>query len=210
MAEARYYWIKMPKDFFSLPAIRYIKSLKLGGDILLLYLQLLTESTDKGGKLRLTDELAYTWESLAATVGMSIDSVSEGMRVLTSLGLVKILPDDTIFMTEQEKLTQSETSDAQRMREKRKLDALQKQAEQSPNLSEQKGQNKDLKKSSRKAKGEHCSEVFEQRYVEKEKEIEKEIEIEEKEKRKEKWAPPRPKAKSNNVFLDMLREESGP
>ncbi len=203
MAEARYYWIKMPKDFFSLPAIRYIKSLELGGDILLLYLQLLTESTDKGGKLRLTEELAYTWETLAASVGMPLDSVSEGMKVLTSLGLVKILPDDTIFMPEQEKLTQSEVASAKRVRDKRERDALQKQGESTERFNEEQGKNEKAEESFCKANALHCN-------VEKEIEKDIELEIEEKEKRKEKWAPPRPKAKGNNVFLDMLREESGP
>ncbi len=206
MAEARYYFIKMPKDFFSLPAIRYIKSLELGGDILLLYLQLLTESTDKGGRLRLTDEIPYTWETLAASVGMPIDSVSEGMKVLTSLGLVKILPDDTIFIPEQEKLTQSEASSTKRVRDKRERDALQKQDGPTGKFDEEKDENEKQEESFCKAKALHCN-VEKEKDSEKEKDIESEIE--EREKKKEKWAPPRPKAKSNNVFLDMMREESG-
>lgn len=120
---ARLYWMKLKRDFFKRHDIQIIESMPNGKDYVLFYLKLLCESIDHEGKLRFSDTIPYNEDMLATITNTNIDMVRSAMKVLVSLGLIEIFDDQTIYMSEVEKMIGSETESAERMRRHRALGA---------------------------------------------------------------------------------------
>lgn len=95
-----------------------------GKDYILFYLKLLLESVDHEGRLRFNDTIPYNEQMLAVITHTNIDIVRSAMRVFMDLQLVDIFDDQTIYMTEVEKLVGSETSVAERVRKHREKQKL--------------------------------------------------------------------------------------
>lgn len=117
--DKRYYWLKLPKDFFKRHDIRIIEGMPNGKDYVLFYMKMLCESIDHGGNLRFSEEIPYTVEMLATITDTNVDMVRTAMDLMKQLGLMVIKDDGTIFMTELPDMTGSETGMARYMREKR-------------------------------------------------------------------------------------------
>lgn len=115
MAE-KYYWLKLKKDFFKRHDITIIETMPNGKDYILFYLKLLCESIDHEGHLRFSETIPYSEEMLATITRTNVDIVRSAMKVFTSLNMIEILDDKTIFMTEVQKMLGSETYWAQRKR----------------------------------------------------------------------------------------------
>ena len=115
----RYYWLKMPKDFFKRHDIKIIEGFEDGKAIVLFYIKLLCESIDHNGRLRYSDEIPYTEDMLSAVTNTDKNIVTKAMELLQKLALIKVLDDKTIFMTQVPKMTGSETESASYMREYR-------------------------------------------------------------------------------------------
>lgn len=112
----RYYWLKLKRDFFKRHDIRIIEEMPNGKDYILFYLKLLLESIDHEGALRFNETIPYSEQMLSVITNTNIDLVRSAMRVFTQLKMVEILDDETIYMTEVQKMTGSETKWAQKKR----------------------------------------------------------------------------------------------
>ena len=112
----KYYWLKLKRDFFKRHDVRIIEEMPNGKDYILFYLKLLLESVDHEGRLRFNDTIPYNEQMLSVITNTNIDIVRSAMRVFMDLQLVDILDDQTIYMTEVEKLVGNETPQAERMR----------------------------------------------------------------------------------------------
>ena len=112
----KFYWLKLKRDFFKRHDIRVIESMPNGKDYLLFYLKLMVESIDHDGALRFSDTIPYNEEMLAAITNTNVDIVRAAMKLFTTLGLVEIFDDQTIYMREVERLTGSETKWAEKKR----------------------------------------------------------------------------------------------
>ena len=123
MADKKYYWLKLKKDFFKRHDIKIIESMENGKDYVLFYLKLLCESVDHDGSLRFSETIPYDDKMLATITGTNIDIVRSAMKVFTSLQMVEILDDQTIFMNEVEKMIGGESESAERVRRHRALKA---------------------------------------------------------------------------------------
>jgi len=119
MAQKRYYWLKLPKDFFRRHDIRFIKSMPDGRDYVLIYLMLLAESIPHGGLLRFSEALLYSEEMLAVVTDTDAGVLRRALKLFIRLNLVQILSDKTIRMTEIDSMTGSESPSAERMRRMR-------------------------------------------------------------------------------------------
>lgn len=115
----RYYWLKLKADFFKRHDIRVIESMQNGKDYVLFLLKLMTESIHHEGNLRFSDTLPYNEEMLSAITNTNVDIVRSAMKIFVNLGMVEILDDETIYMTEVEKLIGSETQSTIRSRKSR-------------------------------------------------------------------------------------------
>lgn len=119
MAEKKYYWLKLQKDFFKRHDIRIVEGMDNGKDYVLFYLKLLLESIDHEGSLRFSETIPYNDKMLATITNTNIDIVRSAMEVFTQLGMIEILDDATIFMTETNKMLGCETEWAKKKREYR-------------------------------------------------------------------------------------------
>ena len=116
MAEGKYYWLKLKRDFFKRHDIRIIESMPNGKDYILFYLKLLLESIDHDGKLRFSDTIPYNEQMLSVITNTNIDVVRSAMEVFRELNMIEMFDDQTIYMAEVDKLIGSETKWAEKKR----------------------------------------------------------------------------------------------
>ena len=110
MADKKYYWLKLKRDFFKRHDIRIIEEMPNGKEYLLFYLKLLVESIDHEGSLRFSDTIPYNEQMLSVITNTNVDIVRSAMKLFADgLHLIEIKDDQTIYMEEVEKMIGSET-----------------------------------------------------------------------------------------------------
>ena len=119
MADKKFYWLKLKRDFFKRHDIRIIEEMQNGKDYVLFYLKLLLESIDHEGELRFSDTIPYNEQMLSVITNTNIDIVRSAIKLLRDLNMIDIFDDSTIYMTEVQKLIGSETASAERKRRSR-------------------------------------------------------------------------------------------
>jgi predicted phage replisome organizer len=120
MAEKKkYYWLKLKRDFFKRHDIRIVEAMPNGKDYILFYLKLLLESIDHEGTLRFSETIPYNEQMLSVVTNTNIDTVKAAMKLFIELNMMTVFDDQTIFMTEVDKLIGSETEWAKKKREQR-------------------------------------------------------------------------------------------
>lgn len=119
MADKKYYWLKLQKDFFKRHDIKIIKAMPNGKDYVIFYLTLLLESINHEGALRFSDTIPYNDDMLATITDTNIDIVRSAMKILTELNMIEILDDSTIYLAEISKMIGCENSVAERVRKHR-------------------------------------------------------------------------------------------
>lgn len=129
MAESKFYWLKLKRDFFKRHDIRIIESMPNGKDYILFYLKLLCESVDHEGNLRFSEQIPYNEDMLATITNTNIDIVRSAIKVFTQLNMMEIMDDGTYYMNEVEKMIGSAANNdnanrQRRFREKQKELAL--------------------------------------------------------------------------------------
>lgn len=112
----KYYWLKLKRDFFKRHDVRIIEEMPNGKDYILFYLKLLLESVDHEGSLRFSDTIPYNEQMLSVVTNTNIDIVRSAMKLFIELKMMSIYDDQTIYMTEVEKLLGSETRWAEKKR----------------------------------------------------------------------------------------------
>lgn len=112
----RYYWLKLQRDFFKRHDIRIIENMPNGKDYILFYLKLLVESIDHDGNLRFSESVPYNEEMLATITNTDIDVTRSAVKIFVELGMMEVLDDGTIYMTEVRKMIGSETDWARQKR----------------------------------------------------------------------------------------------
>ncbi|MBR5354645.1 MAG: phage replisome organizer N-terminal domain-containing protein [Alphaproteobacteria bacterium] len=191
MAEGKFYWLKLKKDFFKRHDIKIVKSMPNGKDYILFYMQLLLESIDHEGALRFSETIPYDENMLSTITDTNIDIVRSAMKIFTQLGMIEVLDDQTIYMCEVSKMIGSETAAAGRKRAQRERDAARLAAGNDAET---------LRLTS------NCDNVTTQSqnsHIEREKEIEKEIDIE---KKSIKENPPVTLDERRRIFEEARRE----
>ena len=120
----RYYWLKLKRDFFKRHDIRIIEAMPNGKDYILFYLKLLCESVDHEGRLRFSDQIPYNTEMLAVITDTNRDTVEAAVKLFTELGMMELMDDGTVYMTECERMMGFETKWAEKKRDYRERQAL--------------------------------------------------------------------------------------
>lgn len=124
MAEKKFYWLKLKRDFFKRHDIRIIEEMPNGKEYILFYLKLLLESIDHEGTLRFSDTVPYNEQMLSVITNTNIDVVKSAMKMFIELNMIEIFDDQTIYMAEVNRLIGSETSVAERVRKHRENQKL--------------------------------------------------------------------------------------
>lgn len=117
--EKKKYWLKLDKDFLKSPQIKVIKNMPNGRDYIIFYLSLLLESVETVGHLRFSELVPYSDEMLSSITDTNIDIVRSATKIFVSLGLMEMMDDGTIFMTQVAQMTGKESESAERVRQYR-------------------------------------------------------------------------------------------
>ena len=102
--DKKFYWLKLKRDFFKRHDVQIIEGMPNGKDYLLFYLKLMCESIDHNGNLRFSDTIPYNEQMLATITNTNVDIVRSALKLFTELKMVDVLDDQTIYMTEVQKL----------------------------------------------------------------------------------------------------------
>ena len=119
MAEKKYYWLKLPRDFFGKHYIKILRAKENGELLVLFYMWMLTESIDHAGRLRYSEDIPYDEEMLAEASGFALHIVTQASQQLTKLQLVILESDGSLFLPKTADMVGSESGSAQRVREYR-------------------------------------------------------------------------------------------
>lgn len=125
MAEKKYYWLKLDRNFFKRHDIKIVESMPNGKDYVLFYLKLLLESIDYEGELRFSDTIPYNEQMLSTITDTNIDIVRSAIKIFGELEMMQLYDDGTLFMSEINKMIGSESSVAERVRRHREKKMLQ-------------------------------------------------------------------------------------
>lgn len=128
MAEGRFYWLKLKKDFFKRHDIQIIESMPNGKEYVLFYLKLLVESIDHEGELRFSETIPYNVEMLATITNTNTDTVWNALKVFAEFGMIEVLEDKTVFMVEVHKMLGSAVDNDNANRQRRFREAKKEQA----------------------------------------------------------------------------------
>lgn len=118
----KYYWLKLKEDFFQEDAIAWIEEQEKGKEYCLFYLKLCLKSLKSNGLLiRNVGNLLvpYDPKTLAKITNTDIDTVRVSMEILTKIGLIQILENGEIFITQLQNMVGSETKWAEKKRVQR-------------------------------------------------------------------------------------------
>lgn len=114
--EKKRYWLKLDKNFLKSSQIKVIKNMPNGKDYVIFYLALMLESVETIGHLRFSNLVPYNEEMLASVTDTNVDIVRTAVKIFESLGLMEILDDGTIYMTQVAEMTGKESESAERVR----------------------------------------------------------------------------------------------
>ncbi len=117
----KYYYLKLKEDFFDGDDMKLLQSMKDGylySDILLkLYLRSLRQN----GRLMYRDIIPYTPEMVAAVTGHQVGTVERAMKILEQLGLIEILDNGAIYMSDIQNFIGQSSNEGDRKRAYRNL-----------------------------------------------------------------------------------------
>lgn len=115
----RYYWLKLPKSYFSHLEQKKMRRHEHGKDMQIVYLRMMLLSIDKGGYIFFQGVYDSLAEELAEEFDEPVESVRETLEYLKKNNMISIDENSDCFVPESLKLTGSECYSAERMRRKR-------------------------------------------------------------------------------------------
>lgn len=136
--DKKYYWLKLKEDFFEEDTISWIEEQENGKEYCLFYLKLCLKSLKTNGTLVRnvgTMLVPYDVKQLGKITNTDIDTVRVAMEMFKNIGLVEILENGEIYISQLQNMVGSETKWAKykkNQRENSKLDNVQKKSIDSP------------------------------------------------------------------------------
>lgn len=188
MADNRkYYYLKLKEGFFDSDSIVLLEDMKDGILYSNILLKLYLKSLKNSGRLQLDEHIPYTSQMIATLTRHQIGTVERALKVFHELGLVEVLDNGLLYMTDIELMISQSSTEAERKRAVRL-------------------QNKALLQSTTRTNVGHLSDICPPEI-----EIKKEIEIEtEKEGERKTGQPaPAPYGRYKNVFLTATELTDG-
>lgn len=114
----RYYWLKLPKNFFEDKAIKRLRQIAGGDTYTIIYLKMLLKSMEDDGKLFYEGIEDTICEEIALDINESADDVQVTMNYLEKKGLL-VVTDSEVELIRLREMVGSETDKAELMRKLR-------------------------------------------------------------------------------------------
>ena len=118
----RYYWLKLPEDFFDDDTTDFIESQENGEKYCLFYLKLCLKALKYDGKLiRYVGNMLIPYDEigLAKLTKTDVDTVRSALAIFSKIGLVERLDTGEIFLSQLNEMVGTETQKAKYMRQRR-------------------------------------------------------------------------------------------
>lgn len=122
--DTKFYWLQLKEDFFDEDALEWIEEQTDGEKYVLFYLKLCLKSLKTNGLLmRKVGEMLipYTPEKLAELTKTPKDTVIIAMGLLKKIGLVKILSNGEIYLSQIDQMIGSKSLGAFKKQQQRLL-----------------------------------------------------------------------------------------
>ncbi|MCD8011601.1 MAG: phage replisome organizer N-terminal domain-containing protein [Lachnospiraceae bacterium] len=112
----RYYWLKLPDDFFRQKAIKKLRKIAGGDTYTVIYLKMLLVAMKQDGKIYFDGVENTFYEELALELDEEPEHVEVTVMFLLQQGLMRLVDDSEYVLEECDKMTGSESASAERMR----------------------------------------------------------------------------------------------
>ena len=121
----RYYWLKLPDDFFRQLPIKKLRRIAGGDTYTVIYLKMLLLSLKQEGRIYFEGVEENFSEELALELDEEEENVEVTVRFLLAHGLMKLVDETEYVLTQCSEMVGSESSSAERMRRLRNNKASQ-------------------------------------------------------------------------------------
>lgn len=121
----RYYWLKLPDDFFRQKPIKKLRKIAGGDTYTIIYLKMLLIAMKQDGRLYFEGVEDDFYEELALELDEEAENVNVTVRFLLAQGLIELVDETEYRLTECDKMVGSEAASTQRSRQCRERKALQ-------------------------------------------------------------------------------------
>lgn len=115
----RFYWLKLPEDFYSDKAIKLLSKYEKGSTYIGIYLKMLLKSLKDNGKLYFEGIVTNIAEEIALDIDESTEDVQTTLDFLKERDMA-VITDTSIELTRINEMIGSETNKAEKMRRLRK------------------------------------------------------------------------------------------
>lgn len=119
----RYYWLKLPKDFFEDKTIKRLRQIAGGDTYTIIYLKMLLKSMEDDGKLFYEGIEDTICDEIALDINESADDVQVTISYLEKKGLL-IVTDSEVELTRLTEMVGSESAVTERVRKHREAQKL--------------------------------------------------------------------------------------
>lgn len=120
--ETKFYWLQFKEDFFEEDSIEWLEEQPNGKEYCLFYLKLCLKSLkDNGILIRKVGELLIPYDNkkLADMTKTNFDTVVIAMKLLVEIGLIKILENGELYITQVENMIGSQSKSAFKKKQQR-------------------------------------------------------------------------------------------
>lgn len=121
----RYYWLKLPEDFFRQKTIKKLRKIAGGDTYTIIYLKMLLIAMKEDGNLYFEGVEDDFYEELSLELDEDSENVKVTVFFLIRQGLMELIDETEYRLTECEKMVGSESASAERVRRHRENKALQ-------------------------------------------------------------------------------------
>ncbi len=119
----RYYWLKLPEDFFRQKPIKKLRKIAGGDTYTIIYLKMLLIAMKEDGKLYFEGVEDDFYEELSLELDEDSENVKVTVLFLIRQGLMELIDETEYRLTECGKMVGSESASAERMRRMREKKA---------------------------------------------------------------------------------------
>ena len=135
----RFYWLKLPADFFERFDIRYMITQPDGDKAVVIYLKLLLRAITTDGKIDTSGGGESMAENLALLLGEEQQIMEKTLSMLQNFKLAESPEPGKLYLRELKKMVGTETGAAERMRKMRQRKKEEKQQKESTEESSRAG-----------------------------------------------------------------------
>lgn len=116
MSNKRYYWLKLPEDFFRQLEIKRLRKLAGGDTYTVIYLKMMLMTIKTGGLISYQGIYDTLIEEIAEEIDEDIDNVTVTCNYLINKGLMEEIGEANLSLIKVNSMTGSESSSAARVR----------------------------------------------------------------------------------------------